>query len=220
MDFAMSTKGGAQIKSRYMEPPEFQEIPARRVKYKYAEQFAKDMVIQPGCKYFAYINGTFIAGDFIEALIVNKALKVKRLAINTYSLSENNVDSLANLLDGYVDDLTLIVSDFFFVNERRNLIPYIYQELDKDNRFQLAVCTTHCKTALIQTGDGLFITVHGSANFRSSSSLEHIAIEEGKELHNFALEVDDAILAKYATIRKSIPKKDLWETVVAKDLPQ
>ena len=212
-DFAMTTKGSKNIKTRYMEPPEFPEIPARRVKYKYAEELAKDMELRPGCKYFAYINGTFIAGDFIEALIVNKGLRVKRLAINTYSLSEDNVDSLANLLDGFVDELTLIISDYFFVNERRNLIPYIYQELDKDNRFQLAVCTTHCKTALIETHDGLFITIHGSANFRSSSSLEHIAIEESKELHNFALEVDDAILEKYATIRKTIPKGELWNVI-------
>lgn len=147
-------------------------------------------------------------------MIIEKGLKVKRLAINTYSLSENNVDSLANLLnDGYVDELTLIVSDFFFVNERQNLIPYIYEELDKQDRFQLGVCTTHCKTALIETHDGLFITVHGSANFRSSSSLEHIAIEEGKELHNFALEVDDLILQKYATIKKSIPKSQIWDAV-------
>jgi hypothetical protein len=213
-DFAMTTKSGRHIKTRYMEPPEFQEIPARRVKYKYAAELAKDLDLRAGCKYFAYINGTFIAGDFIEALIVEKDLKVKRLAINTYSLSEGNIDSLVGLLTGgYVDELTLIISDYFFVNERRNLIPYAYEQLDIDNRFQLAVCTTHCKTALIETHDGLFITVHGSANYRSSSSLEHIAIEESKELHNFALEVDDAILEKYATIKKTIPKGELWNTI-------
>lgn len=123
--------------------------------------------------------------------------------VSLLSMSENNVDSLANLLNGgYVDSLDLIVSDYFFSHERRNLVPYMYQELDKDDKFQLAASSTHCKLCLIETHCGMKIVMHGSANLRSSSNIEHICIEENPALYDFNMEFQAAIIEKYKTIRK------------------
>lgn len=199
---------------RYINPPQCREIPERLLKYEYAQDLAKAVNPEKGMRCFAILDGKFIAGDFIEAFVVEHNLHIKRMVISTLSMSENNVDSLANLLNGeYVDALDLIVSDYFFSHERRNLVPYLYQELDKDNRFQLAAASTHCKLCILETHDGMKIVMHGSANLRSSSNIEHICIEENPELYDFNLLVQSEILAKYQTIKKSVRRSDLWQAV-------
>jgi len=199
---------------RYINPPQCKEIPERLLKYEYAADLAKALAPQKGMRCFAMLDGKFIAGDFIEAFMVEHNLHAKRMAISTLSMSQDNVDSLANLTNGgYVDILDLVVSDYFFSHERRNLVPYLYQELDKDDRFQLAAASTHCKLCIIETHCGLKIVMHGSANLRSSSNIEHICIEESPALYDFNLEIQDAILDKYKTIKKSVRHSDLWQAV-------
>ena len=203
--------------SRYINPPKQREIPERFLKYEYAADLAKAIKPETGMRCFAVLDGKFIAGDFIEAFVYEHNLHIKRMVISTLSMSENNVDSLANLMNtGYVDALDLIVSDYFFSHERRNLVPYLYQELDKDDRFQFAAASTHCKLCLIETHCGLKIVMHGSANLRSSSNIEHICIEESPELYDFNFEFQVAILEKYKTIKKSVRRSDLWQAVQVK----
>ena len=212
-DFAKSGKL-VLSKSRYIKPKKTKDIPDRHLKYSIAEDLARDIEIDEGSRAFVLINGTFIAGDFIEALIVEKNWHVKELTVSTLSLSENNIDSLANLINGgFVDVLNLVVSDYFYSHERRNLIPYAYKELDKDDKFQLAAAGTHCKLTMIETHCGKKITIHGSANLRSSSNIEHLCIEEGAELYNFNMEVQRSILEIHKTINKSVRYETLWQAV-------
>ena len=211
-DFAGETED--TFKTRYIKPPKSREIPEHKLKYDLAINLAKDIKPEPGCRYFVILDGKFIAGDFIEAFITEHNLHIKRMTISTLSMSENNVDSLANLINGgFVDELNLIVSDFFFSHERRNLIPYLYEQLDKDDKFQLAVAGTHCKTCIIETHDGMFFVIHGSANLRSSSNIEQIMIEENRELYDFNHEYQMRIIEKYKTIKKGIRYEKLWDTI-------
>jgi hypothetical protein len=137
------------------------------------------MEIAPGCRCYAIVDGLFIFGDFIEALIVERGLKVKYMMVSTLTVNENNIDSLALLLDlGHGKQLDMILSGFFYSHERYNLVEYAYKELDKDDRFQMAICDSHCKIVLIGTECGMKLVVHGSANFRSSDNLEHFSLEE------------------------------------------
>lgn len=211
-DFAGETED--TFKTRYIKPPKSREIPEHKLKYDLAINLAKDIKPEPGCRYFVILDGKFIAGDFIEAFITEHNLHIKRMTISTLSMSENNVDSLANLINGgFVDELNLIVSDFFFSHERRNLIPYLYEQLDKDDKFQLAVAGTHCKTCIIETHTSLFFVIHGSANLRSSSNIEQIMIEENRELYDFNHEYQMRIIEKYKTIKKSIRHDNLWNAI-------
>ena len=217
--FTTPTRNSRGIKSvlpdsRYIKPPICKETPEIYLKYELAETLAKDLKPEKGMRAFCLINGTFIAGDFIEAFIVKHNIHVKRLTISTLSLSQNNVDSLNNLLEGgYVDELNLVVSDYFFAHERRGLVQYMYDVLDKGEKFQLAAAGTHCKLTMIETHDGLKITMHGSANLRSSSNIEHICIEEGEELYDFNYDVQEKIIEKYKTISKSVRYNDIWQAV-------
>lgn len=211
-DFSGETEDAFQ--TRYIKPPKCREVPDRLLKYELAEKLARDIIPEKDCRYFAIIDGKFIAGDFIEAFVVEHNLAIKSMTISTLSMSENNVDSLANILNGgFVQELNLIVSDYFFSHERRNLIPYIYAELDKENRFQLAVAGTHCKTCIMETEDGMFFVIHGSANLRSSSNIEQIMIEENRELYDFNHEYQMLIIDKYKTIKKGIRHERLWNTI-------
>lgn len=141
----------------------------------------------------------------------------KKLTISTLSLNQNNVDSLHNLIThGYIDELNLIVSAYFYNMEIRALIPYIYRQLDIDNRLQLAVANVHTKTAQLETAGGKKIIAHGSANLRSSGSIEQFTIEENPELYDFYDEMFSRILERYATIRKAVWGKSLWADLIRK----
>lgn len=203
-----------EFETRYIKPPKTKEITENNLKYSDAAKLARDIRLSECNRYFVIVNGSFYFGDFIEAFIVEKNLHVKKMTISTLSMNENNVDSLANLLNGkLVDKLNLIVSDYFFSHERNNLIPYLYKELDKKNRFQLAVAGTHCKICIFETHDGKYVNIHGSANLRTSGNIEQIVVEESKTLYDFNDKYQSAIIEKYKTINKSIRNKTLWQTV-------
>ena len=199
---------GMGLSTRYITPPPCREIHERFVKYKYAQDLIKDLEVKKNCRHFAIINGTFIAGDLVEAMITHYNWHVKRLCLTTLSLNQGNVDSIANLIHGnFVDRVDLITSDHFFANNRHatGLVPYIYRELDTDKaEFQYAVARTHCKITTIETHCGLNIVIHGSANLTSSDNIEQIVIEESRQLLEFNVEVLDQILEKYKTIKKAV----------------
>jgi hypothetical protein len=202
------------FESRYIKPPISNDVDDDLLKYEDAVKLAKDIVISKGSRHFAIINGSFIFGDFIEALIVENNWHIKKMTISTLSMSDNNIDSLANLLNGdYVDALDLIVSVFFFSHERHNLIKYMYEELDKKNKFQLAVAATHCKTCIFETHCGKFIVMHGSPNLRSSNNIEQFVVEENEVLYNFNHEYQMRIIEKFKTINKAVRNTNLWSVV-------
>ena len=184
------------------------------VKYANAEKLAREISIKKDERVFVVVDGKFIFGDFIEAFIVEKNLHVKKMTIATLSMSQENIDSLINLIDGeYVDLLNLVVSDYFYSHERHNLIEYIYKNLDIDNKLQLAVGSCHTKICTIETHCGLKLVIHGSANLRSSSNIEQFMIEENECLFNFNDEFLTNIVEEFATINKSLRRTKLWQTV-------
>lgn len=199
--------------TRYIKPKWSPELTSAQLKYRNAEKLAEDIILHENSRYFAIIDGSFIFGDFIEALVVNNNLLVEQMLISTLSMSEDNIDSLANLLNGgFVQELNLIVSDYFYSHERHNLIQYAYDELDKDNKFQLAVASSHCKICIFASGS-LKVVIHGSANLRSSSNIEQIVIEVNDDLYDFIHDYQMKIVNHYATIKKSIRDSKLWNTI-------
>jgi len=213
LDLSFDSEFAAEHNNRYINPPKDSGVPDRHVKYEHAEDFAKALKIGQGGRAHAIVSGNFVAGDLIEAIFVEKNIHTDLLSISTLSLSENNIDSLKNLLDGgYVDKIDLVVSDFFFSHERRALIPYMLEQLDYDNRFQLGVAGIHTKIAIFET-QGFYYSIHGSANLRSSGCVEQIIIEEGREAYEFYKEFHDRIITQYSVINKSIRSEKLWQAV-------
>lgn len=179
----------------------------KAVNYENAEKLSKDIEISKNERFYCFTDGNFIFGDFIEAFLVGRNMKAKELTISTLSLTQNNVDSLRNLLVGdFVDKLNLIVSDHFYTYERDNLIEYIYELLDFEDKFQLSVCNNKSKIVLIHTENcnGMKYIIHGSANLSSSNSVEQFSIEENEELFDFNKKVLDTMIENFKTINKSI----------------
>lgn len=206
LDFGFETK-----QKRYINPGR-KEIVSKPVKYKNAESLAMQIGdISKDDRFFVFLDGNFIFGDFIEAWIIKNNWNVTEMTISTLSMSYNNIDSLKNLfVADYLQKLNLIVSDYFFSHERHELIPYLYQELDIDNRFQLSVARTHTKICLIETSCGKNIIIHGSANLRTSKNVEQIVIEMDPDLFEFNKSWHMEIIEKYKTINKTIGATELW----------
>jgi len=205
------------LTDRYQKPLIYGGVKAYSVKYDNAVKLAKELRLAPGGRFNVIISGAFIFGDFIEAYIVQHNIKIPKMTITTLSMSQDNVDSLANLIHGgFVDQLNLIISHYFYANERRGLVPYIYEKLDINNRFQLAVAGFHTKTVTFDTTGGKHIVIHGSANLRSSQNIEQFTIEDNQELYDFYNEYQDNIIEKYQTIRRPIRVKPLWNLITTK----
>jgi hypothetical protein len=187
----------------------------KKVMYDNAIKMANEIDIHKGMSIYAIVSGNFIFGDLLEALVTEKKLKSK-LYISTLSMSENNIDSLANIMySGLCDELHLIVSSYFYSHELHNLIPYLYDELEKDKdwNFTLSVAGSHMKIALIET-DELKLTLQGSANLRSSRSVEQFSIVDDAELFDFNRKYIDIIEQTYKINKKSGERGGkLWQSL-------
>lgn len=204
----------SQYGNRYINPKPTKDIPESRLYFEYAMDLAKKIQIEQGQRAHVVLSGNFIMGDFIEAFFYQKNIKTSKLIISTLSMSQNNIDSLKNLFVGnYIDSLELIISDYFFAHERSGLIPYMLQELDVDNRFNLAVAGSHTKICIFEAFNRLKYCIHGSSNLRSSGCLEQITIEENSELYDFYKDYHNSIIKEYSIINKSIRGDKLWQVV-------
>ena len=192
---------------RYINPGR-KNISSKSVTFRNAIELAKEIgPVKADDRYFIMLPGTFVFGDFLEAWIIWNKYDVEEMTISTLSLSQNNIDSLRNLIDGeYLRKLNIIVSDYFFAHERNSLVGYMYHQLDINDMFQLAVSRVHAKICLIKTACGKKITIHGSANLRTSQNVEQIVIECDEDLFDFNQRWHNDIIEQYATIRKTVRK--------------
>jgi hypothetical protein len=202
------------IETRHIKPRLYRHVPTYAVKYDNAEKMADEVgaAILAGERVDALVSGNFIFGDFIEAFAVTQALKMQRLTITTLSFGQENIDSLKNLMDlGFVEKLDIIVSDYFWSHNRQN-IKYVYDALDHDDRFQLAVAGVHTKTILIEAR-GKKIIISGSANLRSSRSVEMFTAETNDDLYDFHIAWQEKILTAYGTVNKAIRANALFDLI-------
>lgn len=198
---------------RYCKPAYKKSIP---LKYKNAFELAKQIKILENERYMCIVDGSFIFGDFIQAFINSRGLKNCNVTISTLSLSIENIATLKVLMEhDCIDNLNIIVSDFFYSHEKNNLVKLMYKELDIDDRFQLAVCRSHMKVTLIETkqSGGRKYVMHGSANLRSSDNLEQFMIEESKEQFDMFNNCFENILTNFATVNKSLRGNKLFNLI-------
>ena len=114
LDFDLSAfelKEGEQEETRYQKPRLYKPLSSQNIKYDNALALAKELRLEPLGRANVIVAGSFIFGDFIEAFIVEHNIRIKKMTISTLSMSQENVDSLFNLLvGGFVDSLNLIIS--------------------------------------------------------------------------------------------------------------
>lgn len=212
--FADLGESFGQINTRYVKPPLYTGARKGPLMYERAAELARDVgpAIMAGERVDAVVSGNFIFGDFIEAFAVEQNVLIDDLTLSTLSISQDNVDSLHNLIVGdYVRELNIVVSDYWYSHNRRNL-PYIYEKLDIADRFQFAVAGIHTKITLMRIGDRKLV-MHGSANLRSSRSIENFVIETDPVGYDFHRAWHQTILDHYGTIRKAVRAQALYDLI-------
>ena len=182
----------------------------RFVSFANAEEFARQISLESGDRTFAWVSGSFIFGDIIEALMTARNVGIKKLHITSLSFSQENIDSLKNvmlMMGDELERLVLVLSGYQYSHEKFNLVPYMYEELDDErNIVQIAFGGWHCKIVEIETSSGHTISIHGSANLRSSNSIEQIMVEiDNKELHQFNVDIMERIAERFGTINYKAP---------------
>jgi len=188
--------------------------PEYRVKYEHAAAFALKVAagISEGYTIHALLSGNFIFGDFIEALAVENGVTIERLTFSTLAISDENVISLGNMLEsGFLGHLDMIVSSYFWSHNRSNA-EFIYEHLCDNRQSRIAVAGIHTKIAMLQT-DKSKIVIHGSANMRSSRTIEAVTIEHNPELFDFHDAWHQKILTDHAVTKRERRGGDLWELV-------
>lgn len=215
--FDLRPEDEADPECRYIKP-KYVHLRKEQICYENAQKLARDLRVTQGCRYDLLISGSFIFGDFIEAFMTHNNCRAEKMTITTLSLSQNNVDSLHNLLrGGYIGELILIVSDYFYAHERSGLVPYIYKQLDQEGyNFQLVVAFCHTKTVHMITAGGKKIVMHGSANLRTSGNVEQFTLEENPDLYDFYERCFAPVAERFATIRKTAPRKTQWADMTTK----
>lgn len=204
---------GIELETRYIRQPLRNKLRAEQVKYENAGRLARDIgILHPGERVDALIAGSFIMGDFIMAYLVENKLRADYMLVSTLSLSERNILAFAKLFEhGYIGQLDMMLSTYFFANEYHGLVRYLYRELDKDNRFQLAVSDIHTKITMFHVPDVGKFVIHGSANLRSSQNVEQICIENNPELYDFYTDAFTQVIDVHKTIRKPIRGAAAWD---------
>lgn len=163
------------------------------VEYSNAEKLAYDIKIQRGETIYCNLTGKFVFGDFIGAFIQVNNLNVLELSIITLSGGIENFEMMEALIDmGWVKKITLILSSYFIrteIKKHTNVNNYI-KRINEERKGEFDIYHTNChqKIVLIKTekeGINGYVTIHGSANLRSSQYLEQIIIQENRELYEF-----------------------------------
>ena len=195
------------------------------VAYEHAREMARNMVIDNQTETFAFVSGNFIFGDLIEALIDERKLTVRRLTIHTLSLNEDNIDSIRNVLEmAPVEELNLILSNYWYAHElKTGLVGYLFEELDLDGlELRVAFAGTHCKVVTLETPAGNVLTMHGSANLRSSGNVEQLHISPDRGLYEFCEGMNGRILDAYDVMnqdnrkrKRTVRRSALWHAMTA-----
>lgn len=201
--------------------------------YEHAQDFARALTIDNETETFAYVAGGFVFGDFLEALVEDRRLTVRRLGMQMLSLNDENIDSLRNVVEMCgTERLDLCLSGYWYSTElhKGGVVGYLFDQLDLEGlELHVAIAELHCKVVTIETWAGNRLTMQGSANLRSSNSIEQIYISPDPALWEFCQGVTDRIVGAYDVLMQERRRnhqrsrrfggKRLWQAIRDTDVP-
>ena len=168
------------------------KLKARRVAQLAEASEVVNVLPEPGESLHCLMTGRYDLMHVILA-IIGKVGPVDHLRIATLSFNGPNVDEMRELLDsGRVTRLTLLASKFFMENSRP--IWALCEEAFEGKQAALAAARNHCKVVCFDFRDGRRLILEGSANLRTNSNVEQLAIINDAGLFDFHAEwIDEAV---------------------------
>lgn len=131
----------------------------------------------------AVLRGDFVLGDALP-LILKNCGPCGHLRVCTLGLSVKNAEMLRDLVQsGAVSGLTLVVSHYFQAVDKTSTFLAVSQILRDVGGLKVSRC--HAKIILIPSHRGDFYVVEGSANLRSSDTIEQVSVFNDSDLHAF-----------------------------------
>jgi len=166
------------------------KIITSKVNYKNAYDLVNDIKIKKGETVFCLLTGDFVFGDFIGGFIQENNLEVKELTIISFSGGKVMYEMSEELIiQKWVKKINLVLSEYYLRTEIKKHNQTINQLSNYSKKykgiFNVFYTNTHQKIVLIETKQGGKVIMHGSANLKSSQSLEQLMIQENKELYDF-----------------------------------
>lgn len=195
-------------KQRILKPRvDIKLLDTRMVSYDNSKAFVID--IDYSARTYAWLDGSFIFGEIPEAL-GETGHPVKKAWITSLGLSYENIDSFYNCFALYgLEKLCLLLSAYFYSHEKYKIVQYMYDRLDVEIEtkpdqwepgFQVGFFNIHSKVMCLELQDGTKLTIHGSSNLRSSSSIEQIMVETDPDLFDFNVEIIRDFMKQYFTV--------------------
>jgi len=136
----------------------------------------------PGDTVHAVLRGNFVVGDMLPYLLTFTGY-CPLLRISSLSVSDHNAETLRDLVTaGKVGRTMLIVSHWFKGGHEAGAFRSITNIIGDTGDIKATRC--HAKMILIRSAD-FNLVLAGSANLRSSDSLEQITIHNDPEVYDF-----------------------------------
>ncbi len=144
-------------------------------------------------------------------MVERRKVAPRLMTVQTLSMSEENVDSLRNVVDmmgGRLERLRIVLSVYFWGHEHRpgQLVPYLYERLDVPGLYlDVAFASIHTKILSMRAIGGNKLVMDGSANLRSSRNIEQLRVECDEGLYDYVEGFADRVFAAYSVLNSDQP---------------
>lgn len=142
---------------------------------------------------FFLMSGNCEFVDYINVFVTSFSEKPVNIFITTLSLNEKTFDSLDQL--SCQNDINVLVSSYFLATDTKGVLPNLYAKNRLDN-YNVGFYRNHTKIVLIEFSSSYFVFT-GSANLRSSGTIEQFTIFNSKELFDFNKRWIEKLIKKY-----------------------
>jgi hypothetical protein len=164
-----------------------QELASRRaIKKLVKPENAAGLIAQipaPGETLHAILRGDFVLGDALPPLLAAYG-PCQHLRISTLALSVKNAETLRELVrTGAASHITLICSHYFRAVDKISVFHAITEILAGFAEIKVSRC--HAKILLLANDRGDALVFEGSANLRSSDTIEQLSVFNDPEIHSF-----------------------------------
>jgi len=141
-----------------------------------AEDLAQHLPLPEGGWLQGLVPGDFVFGDILPVLA--RYAKPKRILISTLSMSKHNVDTLVRMRED-LESMLVLVSTYWRNTDKQG-VQWYFNDVAKKHDITVKQVRIHAKIS-VMLGDSSYVMA-GSANLRSSDSIEHFTLINSDEL--------------------------------------
>jgi hypothetical protein len=154
----------------------------RLIRPENARSVLANLPVEPDDRTHCILRGDFVFCDLLALLLTERlAAKVR---VSTLSMSLANARTLASLITtGRASAVSLLISHSFTEIEKEAMWPEVMKILRPHVKVTLA--RIHTKTICCEMLDGSRYVFEGSANLRSSDTVENLCIVNDPATHDF-----------------------------------